>query len=294
MTDRSRQFTQVLERELRTLRRSRTVWVVAGGFLALTLGVALVSGTSGYVPLALALTTPLELLLPVVAVALGYRAILTDREHGAIDVFRTYPIAPGMYTVGVYCGRLAVVLATVVGALLLVAIIVPLVGPSPVGLTRTSGLDSPLYYLRFVVLTGLFAAAVLAVMVALSAVVRNARRGVVVALAFAVVFAVGLDLAIVLGLASGVVTDQSLPWYVAASPASAYRSLVLGLVVAPVSSTVSAPATPVVSLASLLSWAAVPLLVAARWVWEPTTHLRSSDENRRQGGRSHVSPQERE
>jgi len=115
-------------------------------------------------------------------------------------------------------------------------------------------------------------AAVLAVMVALSAVVRTARRGVVAALTLAIVVAVGLDLAIVLGLVSDLLTGESLQWVVAVSPASAYRSLVLALVVAPVSSTVSAPTTPIVSLASLLGWIAVPLLVAAWRVWEPTMH----------------------
>mgnify|MGYP000274067209 CR=1 FL=1 len=71
--------------------------------------------------------------------------------------------------------------------------------------------------------------------------------------------------------------SPSLPWFVAASSASAYRSLVLALVVSPVSSTVSPLARPAVSLVSLLLWIVMPLLGAAWRVWEPIVHAQTTE-----------------
>lgn len=278
MADRTTRFTAVLKRELHTLRRTRSVWLLAGGFLGLTVGTALLSGAGGFVPLALALVTPLELLVPVLAAALGYRAILADRERGEIAILRTYPIDPDLFVWAVYCGRLAGLLAIVGGSLLLVGILVPLLAPSPALLARTAGLDSPLYYLRFVVLTAVFAAVVLALLTLLSAGVRTARRGLVGAIILVVVVAVGLDLALVLGLAGDVLGSASLSWVLALSPASAYRGLVMSLVVAPVATTAVRAASPIASVLSLVLWLVIPLMGAGTLIWPPASYVREVDD----------------
>ena len=271
MTEWPDQFVTVFRRELRTLWRTRSIWILAVGFLGLTLGTALLGGASGYVPLSLSLLTPLELLLPVLTVAFGYRAVLADRERGELRILRTYPIESETFTGGVYAGRLAGLLSIVVGSLLITGVLVPLVRPSPAVLTRTGGLDSPLLYLRFVVLTAVFAAVLLAVMVLLSSTVRNARRGLVLSVILVITLAVGFDLAIILGLAGNLLAPESIPWYLAMSPVSAYRGLVLSYVVSPAVTTSVEPAAPLVSIASLLLWFVFSLMTAAWLVWRPAT-----------------------
>ena len=233
MTEWPEQLVTVLYREVRTLWRTRLVWVLAFGFFGVVLGTGLVGGAGGYVPLALSLLTPLELLVPVLTAGLGYRAILADRERGEVHVLRTYPIAPETYVGGVYLGRLAAVLCITVVSLLVTGVLVPLLKPSPASLQQTVGLDSPLLYFRFIVFTAVFATVVLAVIVLISATVRNARRGLVATVVLLSTIAVGFDLAIILGLAGNLIAVESLPWYIALSPGSAYRGLVMSFVVAP-------------------------------------------------------------
>jgi ABC-2 type transport system permease protein len=160
----------------------------------------------------------------------------------------------------------------VVGSLLVVGIFVPLLSPTPAGLTRTAGLDSPLYYARFIVLSAIYTAVVTAIVVLLSALVHAVHRalvGVVVTILF---LAIGFDLAIVIGLASGVVAPDSLSWYLALSPASAYRGLVMTYVVSPVASLTVDAAAPLPSILGLLFWFLTALLTAAWVIWRPATY----------------------
>jgi len=260
--------TAVFERELRTLARNRLYVLLAAGFAALIVAIALGSDVSGYVPLVATLLTPIELLVPVLAAALGYRSILGDRERGELDVLRTYPATREEYVVGVFLGRLVAITATVIAPLLAVGVAVPVVGRAPTFLPQPSGLDSPVLYLRFVVLTALFAAALLAVMTLLSAVVAGARRGLVLAVVVVVAVTVGVDAVAVFGLATGVPLEwAALP---ALSPNGAYRGLVLAFAVAPVSMPPARPAPAFLSALSLFCWTVIPLLVAALRVWPAT------------------------
>jgi ABC-2 type transport system permease protein len=129
-------------------------------------------------------------------------------------------------------------------------------------------LDSALLYVRFVVLTALYAAVALALAVAVSAVVRTTRQALA---AVAVVFltvAVGLDLGLVAVLAG---SDPSVPGFdvlLAASPTSAYRGLVLESVVHVVSPRQLGPAiNPVAALLGLLAWGVAGLGAAVVAVW---------------------------
>ncbi|ELY89232.1 copper ABC transporter permease, partial [Natrialba hulunbeirensis JCM 10989] len=108
----------IIARELRTIARTRPFYLLALALAAVVLGVAWTGGgiRAGYVPTAVDLLTPLELLVPVVAVAFGYRAVLADEQRGELDVLETYPVSSRSIVLGVYVGR-------VIG--LLVAIVVP-------------------------------------------------------------------------------------------------------------------------------------------------------------------------
>jgi ABC-type transport system involved in multi-copper enzyme maturation permease subunit len=266
MTDWSDQLLTVFHREIQAIWRTQLIWLLASGFFVVVLGIGFVGGAGGYVPLSLSLLTPLELLVPVLAAGLGSRAILAPRERGEIDVLRTYPIAPETFVGGVYLGRLAAVLSIIAGSLTMTGVLVPLLRPSP-ALTQTGGLDSPLLYARFIVFTVVFAAVVLAVMILVSATVRNARRGIVATVIAVAIVAVGLDLVIILGLAGDFVMSESLPWYLTFSPGSAYRGLVMAFVVGPAVRQATELVVPLLSLAGLFGWVFLSLTAAAWVVW---------------------------
>ncbi len=263
VSDRTEQFTAVFERELRSLARSRSVWVVVAGFAGVLLAVAALAGRSGYVPLVLALLTPAEVAVPVIAVALGYRAVLGDRLRGELAVLKTFPVTPLRYGLGVYCGRFAVVVVAVVGTLAAAAAVVPLLGPESGTLAQTQGLDSPVYYARFVALTVVFAAVLLAVTMLVSSLARTARRGFVLAVASLLVLVAGFDLAVVAGVGRGWIAERGLAVALAASPLSAYRGLVLTYAVEPAVTMPVRAASPLASWLSLAVWLSLSLLTAS-------------------------------
>lgn len=277
MTGWTDHLTTVVQRELCTLYRTRSIWILALLFFGFVVGTAVFSGTSGYVPLALSLLTPLEILIPVLVATLGYRAILADRERNELLMLQTYPLSSESFVLGVYCGRLVAVLLIVCTSLLAAGVVVPVLGPTPAVLEQHSGLDSPILYARFIVLTAVFAAVVLAILVLISALARTARRGLIAAVVVLLAIAIGVDLAIIFGLAGGLIASQSLPWYLAMSPASAYRGLVLTYVVAPVTNPTVDPVAPIASLLSLSVWWLFSLGIAGLRVWDSSTALQNQE-----------------
>ena len=73
----------IVGRELRTVVRTRTFLLLGFALTAVLLGAAWVGGGlgAGYVATTVDLLTPLELLVPIVAVAFGYRAVLADERR---------------------------------------------------------------------------------------------------------------------------------------------------------------------------------------------------------------------
>lgn len=195
------------------------------------------------------------MLVPIVAIAFGYRAILGDRRRGELDVLETYPLTPRELVVGVYTGRAVGLLGTVVLALGLVGGAVVVGRAEPLGRYAShAGADSPLLYARFVVLTALFALSMLAVALAISALVSGTRSALALAVVALVVLLVGLDLALVYGLASGYIGDSSLIHALAVSPLSAYRGLVFETTVLTATGTGPRAASPAASLLGLTVW----------------------------------------
>ncbi|MFC4248477.1 ABC transporter permease [Natribaculum luteum] len=255
----------IVRRELQTVRRTRTFLLLGFALTVVLLGVAWVGGgvRGGYVPTAVDLLTPLELLIPIVAVAFGYRAVLADERRGELDVLRTYPVSSWQVVGGAYLGRAAGLVTAVAFPLVVVALAVALTGTEEVRIYAThAGADSPILFARVVVLTILFALVVLAVAIAISAVASTTRSALALAVVALVVVLVGADLAIVYGLASGFVGDSSLVYTLALSPISAYRGLVLETAVVVASGTGPRTAAPIASLLGLFLWAGVSLAVA--------------------------------
>jgi ABC-2 type transport system permease protein len=261
-----RLFT-VVDRELRTVARTRSFLAVGLGFAAVVVGLAWSGGAASYVTTTLDLLTPVEVLVPAVAVAFGYRAVLGDIDRGEIEMVRTFPVTRAEFVLGVYLGRAGWLVPVVLLPLAVSGLLVALSGgPGTTVIASHAASDSPLLFVRFVALTIAFALVALAVAVAVSAVARSVRAAIALGVAALVVLVVGLDLGIVLGLAGGL-DEGAVQWLLAASPNSAYRGLVLETVVQPVTATGVRTAAPVASALGLAAWLAGALLAATFTVW---------------------------
>ena len=255
----------ILRREIRTVVRTRTFLLLALAVTLVLLATAWVGGgiRAGYVPTVVDLLTPLELLIPIVAVAFGYRAVFADEQRGELDVLRTYPVSSWHIIFGIYAGRALGLIVTVTVPLLLIGIAVIATDADTVRVYAThAGADSPLLFARAVVLTVVFALVVLAMALALSALASSTRSALALAIAAVIFLLVGADLAIVTGVASGVIGDSGLIYAIALSPLSAYRGLVLETAVVVASGTGPRTASPIASLISLGCWMIGSLIVA--------------------------------
>lgn len=258
----------VAGRELQTVVRTRSTLAVAGVYAALVVGIAWTAGVSGYLSATLDLLTPMEALVPALALAFGYRPVYDDARSGELDVIRTYPVSRTDFVLGVYLGRLPVVLVVVALPLVVVAALVGALGGAGSSVIAAhGGSDTWVRFVRFAVLTEVFAAVALAVAIVVSAVARSLRGAIALGVVAAVALVVGLDLGIVAALGTGAAGEGSLPWLLAASPNSAYRGLVLHTVVGSVTA-LQAPASSVpANLLGLGAWLVGALAVAIVTVW---------------------------
>ena len=262
-------FVAVFDREWKTVARTRLYWVVAVGFAVTVLVTSLIGGISGYVAVVLKLLTPLEILLPVLGAAFGYRALLVDRASGELAMLRTFPLSRLAYVSGVLVGRLTLLLGVVTTSLLLVGLVVPFAtGGSNQYLLRQTTYNGPLLYVRFTVLTALATVVFGTVVTAISAAASESRRAVALAVLLVVGLTIGLDLAIVTGYAVDVFSKETLPWLLAMSPASAYRGLVLELVIEPAAASSIEGGWVLANVIGLLVWLVGSLAVATRLIWD--------------------------
>ncbi|OYR56790.1 copper ABC transporter permease [Halorubrum halodurans] len=223
----------VFRRELATVLRTPGYGVLAVGLLALLGGTLAVGGggDTGFVPAVVDLLLVTEVVVPLVAFVVGYRALLVDAESGELAVIRTYPVSVAGYVVGVVLARALAFLAIVVGPYALIGGVVWATAAPDTGIFAThSGVDSPLLYLRFLGLLVPFGAAYLAVATAVSAVASSRRGAVAIAVLALVAGVLGGDLAVLRSLASGA-DASAIPGLLASTPNGAFRGLVFETVV---------------------------------------------------------------
>ncbi|WEL17784.1 ABC-type transport system involved in multi-copper enzyme maturation, permease component [Halorhabdus sp. SVX81] len=256
----------VAQRAFDATVRSRALLAVGAGYAFVIFAIAWTTRGSGYLSLSLSLLTPLEVLVPVVAFAVGYRSILDDRVRGELAIVRTYPLSARSYVLGVFLGRLATVLPVVLVPLLIAGGSVGVFRAESISVLATHATaDSPLVYLRTVVLTAIFVPVALAVAIAVSAIARTTRNAITLAIGGVLVLVVGLDLGFVAGLAGGFVPGEALSTLAAVSPLSAYRGLVLEVAIGPVAGdTIAGGVDPPAALAGLVVWTGGALAVAVR------------------------------
>lgn len=260
----------VATRELRTVARTPALLAISVVFAVSVVGVAW-AGTGaggGFVPLTLDLLTFVEVLVPLLAVAFGYRSILGDRQTGELDVLRTFDVDRVAYVGGVYLGRALALVSLVVASLVGVGLLVPvLTADIPTFLAINEAVDSGVRYVRFVVLSAAFALVVLAATVAISAAARTVRTALALAVALVIALVLGFDTALVAGIAGGAIPNDGLAVLVGASPNSAYRGLVLSTAVGVVGGANVATGNAAVNLLGLVVWWVGSAAVAVWRVW---------------------------
>jgi ABC-2 type transport system permease protein len=255
----------LVRRELRTAVMTPAVALLGGITAVAVLGLTVVGGgyRAGYVAVIVQLLVPLQLLVPVLAFALGYSAVWGDKRRGGLDVLRTYPVRPWQYITATFLAR-GSALVVLLSAPLSVVLMLTAVGgqpPLPMYASHTMG-DSPILFVRMALVTILFALVLLAVGIAMSSLVGTSEGALIGGAVVVLVLAFGLDLAIMQGLSSGLL--DALPTALAVSPLSAYRGLVLQTAVLSTTGTGPEAAALFPSLLSLLVWAGGSLLVATR------------------------------
>jgi len=225
-------FGAVAWREVQTVARTRSYLLLSVGLLAVFAGTLRAGGgiEGGYIPTVVDLLLALELLVPLVAVALGYRAF--GGENDDRPVLLSYPVSKGSLVAGVYVGRLIGLAGIIGGPLLVVGGVVSRIGGAESRVFAThQGADSPVLFVRFLALTVCFGAVVLAMAMAASVLVRTGRAALAAGLAVLVVVVAGGDLLAFLGLTADAIGGDVLGTVLGASPNSAYRGLVLESVV---------------------------------------------------------------
>jgi hypothetical protein len=261
----------LLGRELHTAARTRSYYLLGLAIGAVLLGLTLSGGgaATGYIPTVVDLLLPLELLVPVIAVAIGYRAIPSDLDRGELAMLDTYAVSPTTYVGAVYLGRAVVLSAIIGGALSIVGLLIALVAAPDTGVFAThSGVDSPILFGRFLVVTLLFGYTLLAVVLLASVVVATTRTAIVAAIGAVLVVVVGGEAVILLGVLDGVLGETTVRVALGLVPNSAYRGLVFETVIGVLSPGESGYASPLVSVAGLLLWTGGSLGAAAgllRW-----------------------------
>jgi len=250
-------FWTVFVRELRAAVRTRAYLGLLAVLAAALFGVARAGGgpAGGYVPTVVDLLVVVEVLVPTVAFAVGYRAIADPADRGELDVLETYPLPSWAYVGGVYAGRSAVLLALVGLPLAALGVhVATTAGPETTVFASHRGVDSPLLYLRFLALTLWYALIALSLAFVLSALAGSRGRALVLALAGLLVVTVGGDVAVFAGLDGGLVTSETLGGALAMTPAGAYRGLVFDQVLYVAVPGRSAFVSGAVAVGSLLFW----------------------------------------
>jgi len=270
---RVRPVVAVANREVRTLLRNRALSAVAGLFAVVVIGLggASMGSPGGYVSLTYDLLLPVELLVPVLAFAVAFQSIRGDDERGTLSILRTYSVSRPEYVLGVFVGRALPAFVAVVAALAAAGVVASLGAPETSSFLAThSAGDTPLVYARFVLLAGWYTLATVAFVLAGSAFARTDREALAAGIGAVVVVAFVADLALVALLTTGFVGDL-IGVLVGLAPASAFRGLVLELVIRPAIATDPGVATahPLVSALALAGWTVIALAAAAAAVWRP-------------------------
>lgn len=256
----------IVRRDLRSAVQLRsTRWLLYLLVAVFVLGAYVFPLSEGPPPVAMSdfpgyMTGAVALYLPLVAVVLGHKAVVGERESGELALTLSLPHTRRDVVVAKLCSRGGLLVAGMLAGLLLGALLV----------VYPYGTIEPLTYLGYVVVTLVFGLVFLNLAVAVSAVTRSERLATVLALGLFALFVVLWDLvreaaAIALeaiGLTAGPLPDWAM-FVLGAEPVSVYERVVDAFW-----GGVSAPGLDAgspwylggwIALVLLLSWAVLPL-----------------------------------
>ena len=259
-----RALETTFRRELATVVRTPGYAVLGLGVLFVVAGVTLVGGggSTGLLPAIVDLLLPVEVLVPLVAVVLGYRALLTDAASGELAVIRTYPVGVVAYALGILLARLVALVALVGLPLALIGGYVWVTAAPETGIYAThSGVDSPWLFVRFLVFTFTLGASYLAVAAAVSSLAAGRRSALALGGVVLVGGVLGGDLAVLRSL-SGDGATTALAGTVASTPNGAFRGLVFEYVVGVAFEAGDGFVDPGRAVATLLGWCVAGVGVA--------------------------------
>lgn len=195
-------------------------------------------------------------LLPLVALAAGYDAVVGDEESGALDMLFALPVSRAQVVVGKYLGR-----AAVLGGAILVGL-----GAGGAVALSTVGLAGAGAYAAFVLAAAATGLAFLGVGVLISTVARERTHALAGALAAWAWFVLLYDLAAIGAVAALDLPGTAIAAMVLGNPADVFRVLVLSrLETAPggfAAALVEAPLSTPILVAALAAWIVLPVAAA--------------------------------
>ena len=268
-----RQVAALAAKELRDRLRNRWVLAVALVFAVfsalITWGGGAQQGAVGLRSLEFTITSLVSLviyLVPLVALLLGFDAVVGERERGSLDLLLALPITRLELLLGKYLGLAAALALAMLGGLAAVGIV----------LGQQFGRAGWFHYGGFVLTSLLLGLAFLSLAVLLSVLARDRTQASGIAIALWFLFVLVFDLAL-LGLlvaSGGRWSGAWLPYLLLLNPADIFRILnvfslddmrrVFGLaaIVPP------ALAQPWLLGSAMAAWIAVPLALAS-WRFKP-------------------------
>mgnify|MGYP007116953292 CR=1 FL=1 len=213
----------VIGRELQSVVGTPAGWAIAGGVGTAVVTLATLSASGGYQATAVDLVVLLEVLIPAMGAALGYRAVLHDRLRGEWAIHRAIGIAPRTYVIGLILGQTTAAGLIIGGSLSVASLVVAVRRTRPIAFIASNpAVADPAAMLWLTGLSVAYTGVVAAVVMVLSAMVRGRRDAIIGAVMLVGLLVVGLD-------AVAIATPTPLPVLVALSPGAAYRTLVLSV-----------------------------------------------------------------
>lgn len=262
------QVCVIAGKEFHDRLRSRWVLAVSLVFAAFTVvtsyfGAAVqgVVGFQGIEPLIASLVSLTIYLLPLIALILGFDALVGERERGTLNLMLSYPISRVQLVLGKYLGLAAALTCATLAGFGLAGVVIALRAPTA----------DWYQYAGFVVSAVLLGWVFLSLAVSASAFCRSrtSASGVAVALWFFFVLVYDLLLLGALVLSGGAVVGPMFPVLLMLNPADVFRILnifgpgdlhtMYGLV----SVFPAALAEPMVLGSAMLAWIVAPLGLAA-------------------------------
>lgn len=266
----------IARKDVRDSARAKSVWLLTGLFLLLFLGLTYVHprlvSDEEFVDFLSFSSSVVELVLPLVAVVLGYKSVIAERESGTMALLLSMPHSRRDVLVGKFVGR-SIVLAvpTTVGIL----------AAAPLVATRYSGFD-PLQYLGFAIATIAYGLAFLALAIGLSASTTNSRRvttasfGAYVALVMFWTSVIDLAVQILYRFQGNPLADPPgwVPFVKLLEPGAAYSYVLSDVVGTDIPTTVDALGAewytePAIAVVVLMAWLVVPLSISY-WQFDRT------------------------